>query len=137
MYRCIQLAYVLALLLLVGILALKYLYLCASLLHFNTAPCHSLDQRPTMKSLDEKVVVHVAGKWETTGLHLDIEDCVLRAIKTPNGTNEEHCREMLRRWLYGERGCGALARTWSSLLHAVEIGCGSEVRQKIAELLGL
>ena len=88
-----------------------------------------------MRSLDEKLVVRVAGKWDSTGLCLNIEDHVLQAIRTPNGSSDEHCREMLRRWLNGEQGCGNLPRTWSSVLDAVEIGCGSEVCQRIKELL--
>lgn len=106
-----------------------------SLLHYIAALHCSLNQRPTLKSLDEKVVVHVAGKWDTIGLHLDIEDYILQSIKTPNGSNNKHCLEMFRHWLARERGCGSLPRTWSSVLHAVKIGCGSEVCQEIAELL--
>ena len=93
-----------------------------------------MDEKPTLKGLHE-VIVRVAGKWDTIGLHLDIEDCVLQAIKTPNGSNEDHCREMFRRWLAGECGCGTLLRTWSSVLHAVQKGCGSEVCKEISDLL--
>ena len=80
------------------------------------------------------MVARVAGKWETTGLELDIEGYVLQAIKTPNGSNEFHSREMFRRWLAREQGCGALPRTWSSVLDAVERNCGSEVSQYLRNL---
>ena len=105
------------------------------LLRLTTAPCNPKEQKPTLKSLDEEVVVRVAGRWETIGVHLDIEDFVLQAIKTPNGSNEDHCHEMFRRWLAGAQGCGPLPRTWSSVLHAVHKGCGSEVCKDITELL--
>ena len=93
-----------------------------------------LDERPTLKGLHE-VIVRVAGKWHIIGLHLDINDCVLQAIRTPSGSNEDHCHEMFRRWLAGECGCGTLPKTWSSVLHAVQNVCGSEVCKEITELL--
>ena len=100
---------------------------------FNTGS-NPLDATPTLQGLHE-VIVRVAGKWESVGLQLNIDDYVLHAIRTPNGSNEDHCREMFRRWLAGERGCGALPKTWSSVLHAVQIGYGSEVGKKILDLL--
>ena len=97
------------------------------------APLDLLPHKPTLKDLNNKVVLRVAGRWMTVGLQLSIEDFVLQAIKTPNGSNEEHCCEMFRRWLAGEDGCGTLPRTWSSVLDAVENGCGSEVTREITE----
>ena len=94
-----------------------------------------LDERPTLKDLNEKVIVRVAGKWFITGLQLDITSDTLDAIRTPNGSNREHCLEMFKCWLAGEQGCGGLPRTWSSVLHAVENGCGNEVCREIMELL--
>ena len=102
---------------------------------FHAAPLDPLHQKPILRDLNNKVVVRVAGKWETTGLELDIEDYVLQAIKTPNGSNEFHCREMFRRWLAREQGCGALPRTWSSVLDAVERSCGTEVSRELRELI--
>lgn len=102
---------------------------------FHAAPLDPLHYKPTLKDLNNKVVLRVAGRWMTVGLQLNIEDFVLQAIKTPNGSNAEHCRDMFRHWLAGEEGCGTLPRTWSSVLDAVENGCGSEVRQAITETL--
>ena len=107
-------------------------YLCVSL---NAAPLDPLDERPTLKDLNDIVVVRVAGKWVTTGLHLDITSDVLDAIQTTDGTNRVHCREMFQWWLAGQQGCGSLPRTWSSVLHAVENSCGSEMCQEIVERL--
>ena len=101
----------------------------------HAAPLDPLDERPTLKDLNEKVIVRVAGKWFTTGLQLDMTSDTLDAIKTPNGSNREHCLEMFKCWLAGEQGCGDLPRTWSSVLHAVENSCGSEVCQEIMERL--
>ena len=91
-----------------------------------------MKQKPTLKGLHE-VIVRVAGKWDNIGLQLDINDCVLQAIRTPNGSNEDHCREMFRRWLAGECGCGTLPKTWSSVLCAVQSVSGSEVCHEITE----
>ena len=101
----------------------------------HAAPCDVLNQRPTLRDLDEKVIVRIAGKWFTTGLQLDITSEMLDAIRTPNGSNREHCLEMFKSWLAGEQGCGDLPRTWSNVLRAVENGCGSEVCQEISERL--
>ena len=88
-----------------------------------------------MKDLYEKAVVRVASNWYKVGLQLDIEHYVLDAIKTPHGTNVDHCLGMFAQWLDGKRDCGKLPRTWSSVLEAVEISCGSEVRQEIITAL--
>ena len=109
------------------------MYYCVSI--FCAAPLDPLHRKPTLKDLDNKVTMRVAGRWMTVGLQLSIEDYALQAVMTPNGSNAYHCREMFRYWLDGEDGCGALPRTWSSVLDAVEIGCGSEVRREIAETL--
>ena len=77
----------------------------------------------------------MAGRWVSIGLQLNIEDYTLHAITTPNGSNNEHCREMFRCWLAGEQGYGALPRTWFTVLQSVEKGYGSEVSHNIAELL--
>ena len=101
----------------------------------HTGPLGPLDQRPALKDLDEKVVLQVASKWFNFGLHLDIKPEALDAIKTPNGTNKEHCLEMFKCWLVKEQGCGSLPRTWSSVVHAVENSCGSEVSRELSKLL--
>ena len=109
--------------------------LCTAFHCMHTGPVDPLDQRPSLKDLDEKVVLLAAGKWFNFGLQLDIKPEALDAIKTPNGSNKEHCREMFRCWLAKEQGYGALPRTWSSVLHAVENSCGSEVSRELSELL--
>ena len=88
-----------------------------------------------LKDLEEKVVLLAASKWFDIGLQLDITTEVLDAIKTPNGSNKEHCLEMFKCWLAKEQGCGSLPRTWSSVVHAVENSCVSEVSREICECL--
>ena len=101
----------------------------------HAAPLDPLDQRPMLKDLEEKVVLLAAGKWFAFGLQLDITPESLDAIKTPNGSNKEHCLEMFKCWLAKEQGCGSLPRTWSSVVHAVENSCGSEVSQELCKCL--
>ena len=108
---------------------------CTPCVPLNAAPLHPLDERPTLKDLREIVIVRVADTWFATGLQLDITSDVLDAIETTNGSDREHCLEMFQWWLAGQPGYGKLPRTWSSVLHAVENGCGNEVCRKIAELL--
>ena len=105
---------------------------CVSL---HAASLDPLDQWPTFKDLKEMVIVHVAGKWFTTGLHLNITSEMLDAVKTSNGSDREHCVEMFTCWLLREQGYGDLPRTWSSVLQAVENSCGSKVCQEIKERL--
>ena len=105
---------------------------CVSL---HAAPLDPLDQRPQLKDLEEKVVLLAAGKWFAFGLQLDITPESLDAIRTPNGSNKEHCLEMFKCWLAKEQGCGSLPRTWSSVVHAVENSCGSEVSRELCERL--
>ena len=102
---------------------------------FHAVPLDPLHRKPTSKDLNNTVIVRVARSWRTVGLQLNIDDYVLDGIITPNGSNAYHCREMFRHWLDGEQGCGDLARTWSSVLDAVENSCGSEVRREIAEIV--
>ena len=104
-------------------------YFCVSM---TAAPLDPLGRNPELKDL-EIVIVRVASKWFATGLQLDIQPDVLDAIKTPNGSNNDHCREMFKCWLAGQQGCGNLPRTWSSVLQAVENSCGTEVCREIKE----
>ena len=52
-----------------------------------------------LKDFEKKVVLLAAGKWFVFGLQLDIKPEALDAIKTPNGSNKEHCLEMFKCWL--------------------------------------
>ena len=103
-------------------------------------PSHSSDllyQTPTLNGLKEKVVLRVAGDWRDFGLQLNIKSYFLKSITSPNGSNKEHCLRMLEDWLDGEQGTGNQPRTWSTVLEAVAISCGSEVRREIAEELNI
>lgn len=105
------------------------------LLYFGVVPLDILDLEPTESELEEKAVRRVAGSWEKIGRALQIEGYALEAMTRKNSSNEEHCLVMFRNWLNELSGYGALPRTWSTVLHAAETGCGHKVSQKIAELL--
>ena len=112
---------------------LCYAMLCYASL--PAAPLDPLDDRPTLSDLDDKVVKSVSNKWSSTGLELNIEKNVLETIQMSGRNTEQSCREMFRCWLAKEQGCGALPRTWFSVLHAVENSCGSEVSRELSDLL--
>ena len=105
-------------------------YFCVSM---TAAPLDPLSRKPTLKDLDEIVIVRVAGKWYITGLQLDITSGVLEAIKKSYGSSSDCCLEMFKCWLDGQRGCGTLPRTWCSVLEAVKKSCGTEVCREIKE----
>lgn len=83
------------------------------------------------------VVPRVASKWRNFGLQLDVEPYVLNGIVTPNGSNMDHCINMLEDWLAGKQGTGRKPRTWANVLEAVADSCGSELRRDITEELNL
>ena len=117
---------------------LYYTILYYTILYWISLPVaalNQLDDRPTLSDLDDKVVKSVSNKWFSTGLELNIEKNVLETIQMSGRNTEQSCHEMFRGWLAKEQGCGALPRTWSSVLHAVENSCGSEVSQELSELL--
>ena len=99
------------------------------------APLNQLDDRPTLSDLNDKVVKSVSNKWFSTGLELNIEKNVLETIQMSGRNTEQACHEMFKCWLAKEEGYGALPRTWSSVLHAVENSCGSEVSRELSDLL--
>ena len=117
---------------------LHYTILYYTILYCVSLPAAALDpldDRPTLSDLDDKVVKSVSNKWFSTGLELNIEKNVLETIQMSSGNTEQSCHEMFRCWLAKELGYGALPRTWSSVLHAVENSCGNEVSQELCKLL--
>ena len=75
---------------------------------------------PAMRDMDELVVTPVAANWQRVALRLGVEGCVNDIIfrNHPNDC-EGACRDMLNRWLRGERHTGEERRTWSTLLTAL------------------
>ena len=75
---------------------------------------------PDMRDVDELVVTAVAANWQRVALRLGVEGCVSEIVlrNHPNDC-EGACRDMLNRWLRGERHTGEEERTWSILLTAL------------------
>ena len=75
---------------------------------------------PDIRGIDELIVIEVAAKWNIVAIRLGLEDCVIKVVSMnhPNDC-EGACRDMLDRWLRGERHTGEEERTWSTLLTAL------------------
>ena len=83
-----------------------------------------MDSTPTLRVLDDKVVPAVAAKWDTLSIHLGVDTALTAIVKKNNPTDcEGACRDVLSRWLKGDRNSGSEPRTWRSVLQAVR-DCG-------------
>ena len=83
-----------------------------------------MDSAPTLRVLDDKVVPAVAAKWDTLSIHLGVDTALIAIVKKNNPTDcEGACRDVLSRWLKGDRNSGSEPRTWRSVLRAVR-DCG-------------
>ena len=70
-----------------------------------------------MRDVDELVVTPVASNWQRLALRLGVEGRVSEVVlKNHPNDCEGACRDMLERWLRGERHTGEEERTWSTLL---------------------
>ena len=79
-----------------------------------------ISSTPDMRDVDELVVTGVAAIWERLALRLGVEGCVIEVVSTNYSNNcEKACRDMLVRWLRGDRHTGEEERTWSTLLTAL------------------
>ena len=91
----------------------------------NTTPsgaCAHLDvsSTPDLRDVDELVVTEIAANWQRVALRLGVEGCVSEVVlKNHPNDCEGACRDMLDRWLRGERHTGEEKRTWSTLLTAL------------------
>ena len=75
---------------------------------------------PDMRDVDELVVTAVAANWQRLALRLGVKGCVSEIVSTNYPNNcEKACRDMLDRWLRGDRHTGEEERTWSTLLTAL------------------
>ena len=84
--------------------------------------CAHLDvlSTPDLRDVDELVVTPVAANWQRVALRLGVEGFVSDVVFRNNPNDcEGACRDMLNRWLRGERHTGEEERTWSSLLTAL------------------
>ena len=79
-----------------------------------------ISSTPDMRDVDELVVTPVAPNWQRLALRLGVEGCVSEVVlKNHPNDCEGACREMLKRWLRGERHTGKEERAWSTLLTAL------------------
>ena len=80
----------------------------------------SISSTPNMRDVDELVVTGVAVNWQRLALRLGVEGRVCEIVSTNYPNNcERACRDMLERWLKGNRHTGEEERTWSTLLTAL------------------
>ena len=79
-----------------------------------------ISSTPDTRDVDELVVTRVAANWQRLALRLEVEGCVIEVIfKNHPNDYERACRDMLERWLRGDRHTGEEERTWSTLLTAL------------------
>ena len=79
-----------------------------------------ISSTPDMRDVDKLVVTGVAANWQRLALRLGVEGCVSEVVSTNYPNNcEKACRDMLERWLRGDRHTGEEERTWSTLLTAL------------------
>ena len=80
----------------------------------------------------------VAAKWDTLALYLGVDTSLVAIVKKNNPTDcEGACRDLLSRWLKGDRNSGSDARTWHTMVRAVG-DCGfreyaSKLRREIED----
>ena len=98
-----------------------------------------IDSKPTLRDLDALVIGEVADIKDKFLLHLGVEPCVT-AVATKNHPNdcEGALQEVLDRWLKGARSTGGEARTWCSVLKALENSRKGELAKQLrTEWFGL
>ena len=87
---------------------------------------------PDMRALDELVVTGVAANWQRLALRLGVEGCVSEIVfKNHPNDYEGACRDMLDRWLRGDRHTGEEERTWSTLLTALDRAGFAELERSL------
>ena len=75
---------------------------------------------PMVSDLDTQLVRHIAPDWQRVGLHMGVENYILRIIEADHSHSVENaCLEMFNRWLSHSEGTGDHPRIWKSVLMAV------------------
>ena len=91
-----------------------------------------LDSKPTLLHIEELVCSRVASSWDRLALHLGVEQTVIDAVKC---NHRRHCdeasRDVLSRWLHGERDTGSRQRTWRSILTALRESGEQELAEQL------
>ena len=99
----------------------------------STLAMKTTDDQLKLADVHHNVTPLVASKWYNLGLQLGMEPYVLEVIEGSRMKPEECTREMFRRWLNSESGTGGTARSKKSILEAVAITFGSEIRDMVNE----
>ena len=87
---------------------------------------------PNLKDVDELIVTPVAANWQTLALKLGVEGCVSEIVNSDHpGSCVRACRDMIGRWLRGERYTGEEQRTWSTLLAALGRAGYTELERRL------
>ena len=87
---------------------------------------------PNLKDVDELIVTAVAANWQTLALKLGVEGCVSEIVNSDHpGNCVRACRDMIGRWLRGERYTGEEQRTWSTLLAALGRAGYTELERRL------
>ena len=82
---------------------------------------HDIDSKPTLQDLERFVVRQAASKWELLARSLGVQESLVSIVKRDKYYScEEACREILKRWLNGERYTGGTVRSWQSIMTALE-----------------
>lgn len=90
----------------------------------------SLTDQPTLKDIVCFAVPRVASKWYDIGILLDVKLFVLDCISHEQ-ERADRPRELFIKWLQRSPGTGSQARTWQSVLDAVDKICGAEAVEEI------
>ena len=73
---------------------------------------------------------HVADRWYSLGVVLDVDPFVLKSVAHEQERANQP-RELFAKWLQRSPGTGNLARTWQSIVDAVCIICGTEAAEEL------
>ena len=91
-----------------------------------------LDSKPTLRHLEELICCQIASNWDQLALHLGVERHVVDTVK---GNHRHRCdeasRDVLNRWLNGERDTGSKQRTWRSVLAALRESGEQEMAEQL------
>ena len=91
-----------------------------------------ISSTPNLRDVDDLVVTMVAANWQRLALKLGVEGCVSEIVNSDHpGNCVRACRDMIGRWLRGERYTGEEHRTWSTLLAALGRAGYTELERRL------
>ena len=93
----------------------------SSCFHSESHSTIRFDSTPTLQQLDALVVYEVARTWERVALYLGVEQSCIEIV------NRDHprdcvgaCRDVMSKWLQGDRNTGNEMRTWHTVYNALQ-----------------